>query len=91
VRSATLAMAIAGAGRALNTASSLAVMMGAVYLVDCRISVKQQSEIERCYFTAFPIMGIGAAGKGGFSIGYQTYNPSLRREDTENGSSNSGT
>jgi hypothetical protein len=39
--------------------------------------------VDRCYFTALPLMGVGIAGRGGFSAGYNTYNPALRKEDEE--------
>ena len=35
--------------------------------------------------TALPIAGIGAAGRGGFTLGYGTYNPALRPEDAITG------
>jgi hypothetical protein len=72
--------ALLGSGaRLLNTASSLAVLIGAIYLVDCRTAARGADAIDRCYFTALPIMGIGAAGKGGYLAGYHTYNPALRQ------------
>jgi hypothetical protein len=40
-------------------------------------------QVDRCYFTALPLMGVGIAGRGGFSAGYNTYNPALRKEDDE--------
>ena len=78
----------AGAGaKVLTTASSLALVLGVVYLADCRFSSKTQGReaVDSCYFTAMPLMGLGAAGRGAFSLGYNTYNPALRKEE-EHGS-----
>jgi len=74
---------LAVAGQVMNTASTVAVIMGGIYLIDCRIAAKTEAAIDKCYFTAFPIMGIGVANKAGFSIGYNTLNPSLRKEDEQ--------
>jgi hypothetical protein len=30
-------------------------------------------------------MGVGIAGRGGFSVGYNTLNPALRKEDDKPG------
>lgn len=73
--------AIGCGAKTLQTASTLAVIVGTIYLVDCRVSAKTSDGIDRCYFTALPIMGIGVAGKGGFAIGYNTLNPELRKEE----------
>lgn len=75
--------AIGGGAQILTTASGAAVFVGAVYLIDCRISAKTTEAIDRCYFTALPMMGVGIAGRGGFAIGYNTLNPSLRKEDEQ--------
>lgn len=77
--------AIGGGAQILTTASSAAVIVGTIYLVDCRISAKTSEAIDRCYFTALPMMGVGIAGRGGFAIGYNTLNPSLRKEDEHQG------
>lgn len=75
-------LAVLGSGaKIVNTASSLAVVIGAIYLVDCRLSARDIDAIDRCYFTSLPLMGIGVAGRGGFNVGYSTYNPALRPED----------
>lgn len=73
----------AGAAPIVNTASSLAIALGVVYLVDCRITARTPESVDRCYFTALPLMGIGAAGKGGFNVGYSTFNPALHRPEDE--------
>ena len=78
--------AIATGAKIFNTASTLAVIVGAVYLVDCRANAPSSESIDRCWFTALPIMGIGVAGRGGFSVGYNTLNPSLRKEEEKTGS-----
>ena len=63
---------------AVGTASLLAMMAGAAYIVDCRLS---GGSADQCWLTGLPLMGIGAAGNGGFRTGYATYNPALRRPD----------
>jgi hypothetical protein len=73
--------AIAAIGSVVNSAANVGLAVGIVYLIDCRSLSKQIEQINSCYFTALPIMGISGAAKGGFSIGYATYNPALKRED----------
>ena len=73
-----------GSGAQLVTgAASAAVIVGGIYLVDCRLSAKGLDQVDRCYFTALPLMGVGIAGRGGFAAGFNTYNPALRKEDEE--------
>jgi len=77
---------VLGAGAKIASgASTAALVLGALYLADCRISARGMDQVDRCYFTAMPLMGIGVAGRGGFSLGYNTYNPALRKEDHEEG------
>jgi hypothetical protein len=76
---------IGGGAQILTTASTAAVIVGAIYLVDCRVAAKTSEAIDRCYFTALPMMGVGIAGRGGFSLGYNTFNPSLKREEERRG------
>jgi len=64
----------------LMTAATLSVVAGAAYIIDCRQS---GGELDRCWLTGLPIAGIGGAVGGGFRMGYETYNPSLRRRDDE--------
>lgn len=76
--------ALAGAGaKAATTVSTLSVIAGLAYLGDCRINSKSEGSIDRCWMTALPIMGIGVGVRGGFAIGYNTLNPSLRRPEGE--------
>jgi hypothetical protein len=71
-----------GTGAAMfKAASNVALLAGALYLVDCRLSNQGPEGMDRCWMTALPIAGIGAAGRGGFTLGYGTYNPALRPED----------
>lgn len=79
----TLIGMFGGGAKIVGTASTAAMLAGLVYLVDCRISAKGSEGVDRCYFTALPMMGIGIAGRGGFSAGYNTYNPALRRKEEE--------
>lgn len=81
-----LGTAIGGGAKILGTASSLAIIVGAVYLVDCRVHSKGSEGIDRCYLSALPMMGLGAGTAGGFLAGYRTYNPALRPEDGPTGS-----
>ena len=69
---------------------SAAMLAGLIYLVDCRVNAKGAEGIDRCYFTALPMMGIGIAGRGGFSAGYNTYNPALRKEEEGDKEMNEG-
>ncbi len=78
-----LTSAAAGGAHVITAASNVALIVGGLYLVDCRISARNPEAIDRCYFTALPLMGVGVAGKGGFSAGYNTFNPSLRRPEEE--------
>lgn len=79
----TLLAALGGGAKIASTASSAAILLGAIYLVDCRMTAKGADAIDRCYFTALPLMGVGVAGRGGFNVGYNTFNPALRKEEKE--------
>jgi hypothetical protein len=68
---------------AIGSASFLAVIMGAIYIVDCRSFAKTNDEASACYLTGLPIMGIATAGYGGFKAGYNTYNPALRKPEED--------
>lgn len=74
---------LGGGASVVKSASSIALIVGGIYLADCRISAKGADAIDRCYFTALPLMGVGIAGRGGFAAGYSTYNPALRRPEDE--------
>lgn len=76
-----VAAAFGGGAKMIGTASSLTVLVGAIYLVDCRVSAKGMDAIDRCYLSALPMMGLGVGVGGGFMAGYRTYNPALRPED----------
>ena len=78
--------ALAGGSHIVSTASSLAILVGAIYLVDCRVSARGTDAIDRCYLSALPMMGLGAGTAGGFMAGYRTYNPALRPPDEPTGS-----
>jgi hypothetical protein len=64
----------------LGSASILSVLAGVVYIGDCRANAKGLDQIDRCYLTGLPIMGLGATGAGAFQAGYNTYNPALRKK-----------
>lgn len=72
---------IGTAGAVFKAASNVALIAGALYLLDCRISNRGPDGMDRCWMTALPIAGLGAAGRGGFGIGFNTFNPALRPED----------
>ncbi len=80
-----LGSALGGTGHFISGASNVALIVGAIYLADCRFSSKAvtREAVDSCYFTALPLMGIGVAGKGGFAAGFSTYNPALRRPEEE--------
>ena len=62
----------------IGGASLLTLIMGGVYIVDCRTSARGWDQAQACYLTGLPIMGIGGAGAGGFRVGFNTLNPALR-------------
>jgi hypothetical protein len=68
---------------AIGSASLLAVVMGGIYIVDCRSFAKTNDEASTCWLTGLPIMGIATAGYGGFQAGYNTLNPALRRSEND--------
>jgi hypothetical protein len=81
----TIISAIGGGAQAVSGACSAAIIVGGIYLIDCRISARGTDQVDRCYFTALPLMGIGVAGRGGFNVGFNTFNPALRKEDEKTG------
>jgi len=80
----TILGAIGSGAAIVKGASTTAILVGAVYLVDCRMADRRPEALDRCWMTALPIMGLGAVGRGGFAAGYATYNPALRPEDHPN-------
>ena len=80
----TILGAIGSGAGIFKAASNVALLAGALYLADCRLSNRGPEGMDRCWMTALPIAGIGAAGRGGFAAGYNTYNPALRPEDHAN-------
>lgn len=76
--------AIGSGAQIVTGAASAAIIVGTIYLVDCRITARGPDQVDRCYFTALPLMGVGIAGRGGFNAGYSTYNPALRKKRTPN-------
>jgi hypothetical protein len=57
------------------SAATISVLAGAAYIVDCRHS---GGDVERCWLTGLPFMGLGGAAGGAFQLGYETLNPKLR-------------
>ena len=62
----------------IGGASLLTLVMGGVYIVDCRVSSKSWDQSQACYLTGLPIMGVGGAAGGAFRVGFNTLNPALR-------------
>lgn len=58
------------------SAASLSVLAGMAYIVDCR---RAGGDVERCWLTGLPFMGLGGAAGGAFQLGYETLNPKLRK------------
>ena len=81
----TVLSAIGGGAQVVSGACSAAILVGSIYLIDCRIAARGADAIDRCYFTALPLMGVGIAGRGGFNVGFNTLNPALRKEDDRPG------
>lgn len=81
--STILGTALGGGAKIVGTASSLTLIIGTIYLVDCRLSARGAGldAIDRCYLSALPMMGIGAGAAGGWLAGFNTYNPALRPDD----------
>ena len=77
--------AIGSGAAVLKGASTAAILFGGIYLVDCRITDKEPGGRDRCYLQAGSLMGLGAMGRGGYSLGYWTENPALRREGEQAG------
>jgi hypothetical protein len=77
----TLLGAIGVIGTGFKAASNVALLAAVLYLVDCRISNRGPEALDRCWMTALPIAGLGAAGRGGYALGFNTLNPALRPED----------
>jgi hypothetical protein len=69
----------------LKGASTAAIVFGAVYLVDCRLTDKEPGGRDRCYFTAGTLMGLGGMSGVGYAIGYNTLNPALRKPEDQDG------
>ncbi len=61
------------------SASVISAIAGAVFIVDCRVN--NGGNLKDCWMTGLPYMGIGAAAGGGFKVGYETYNPNLRKPE----------
>jgi hypothetical protein len=77
----TVLGAIGSGASLLKGASTAAVIFGAVYLADCRMTDHTPGARDRCYLQAGSFMGLGAMGRGGYALGYWSLNPALRPED----------
>lgn len=63
------------------TAATLSVIAGGAYIIDCR---RAGGELDKCWLTGLPIAGLGGAAGGGFRVGFETFNPALRRRGVDN-------
>jgi hypothetical protein len=67
------------------SATVLSAIAGGVFIIDCRVN--NGGDLKDCWMTGLPYMGIGLAGgagaAGGFKVGYETYNPNLRKPKDE--------
>jgi hypothetical protein len=63
------------------SASVLSAIVGGLFILDCRIN--NGGGLKDCWMTGLPYMGIGAAGVGGYKLGFNTYNPALKRPEDE--------
>lgn len=73
--------AIAGAGSVLTGACTLSMLIGGIYLLDCRFNLRKGDGIDQCYITGASMMGIGISGRGGYNVGFNTLNPALRKRE----------
>jgi|688.fasta_scaffold128559_4 hypothetical protein len=64
------------------SAATLSVLVGTVYIIDCR---RSGGEVDKCWLTGAPFMGLGGAAGGAFQLGYETLNPRLRKDDAPPG------
>jgi len=60
------------------SAAFLSIVSGTAYILDCRFAGEG---VDKCWMTGLPIMGLGGAVGGGFTIGYETLNPRLKRPE----------
>lgn len=56
----------------LRGATTATFLVGLMYLVDCRVNNRAPADIDRCWMTALPIMGIGGVSRGAFEVGLQS-------------------
>ena len=85
MKNTKIAAAVATGAGLFKTVSTVSLIMGAVYLADCRFHASRPGDLDQCYMTALPLMGVGVAGHGGYQLGYRTYNPALRPDDDDTG------
>ena len=65
----------------VGTAGGAAVMLGGIYLIDCRITARSEEGVRACYSQAALLMTTGAGVGAGYVAGYNTLNPALKREE----------
>lgn len=63
------------------SATVMSAIVGGLFIVDCRVN--NGGGLKDCWMTGLPYMGIGAAGAGGYKLGFNTYNPALKRPEDE--------
>jgi hypothetical protein len=70
-----------GASGMIGTAGGAAMLLGSIYLIDCRITARSEEGVRACYSQAALLMTTGAGVGAGYVAGYNTLNPALKREE----------
>lgn len=79
-------ISIATAGAAIvKGATTATFFIGLMYLIDCRVNSRPAADIDRCWMTALPIMGVGGVGRGAFEVGLHSPVPTAKKEDQKTG------
>lgn len=62
----------------LAAASTVTILFGVGYLIDCRLG---GGDVDKCWLTGGTLAGIGTAGQAGYRAGFWTPNPSIRQQE----------
>ena len=62
----------------LGAASSVTLLFGIGYLLDCRFG---GGDVDKCWLTGGTLAGIGTAGQAGYRAGFWTPNPGIRQDE----------
>jgi len=63
---------------ALGLASSVTLLFGVGYLLDCR---GHGGDVDKCWLTGGTLAGLGTAGSAGWRAGFWTPNPKISQEE----------